>query len=84
MSWPDGPQDLVLFSLGYILFAYVSSDGQISDQILHAKSQIFKHQISNLYVKSQSQIFKNAQIPNLLTLKSQISHRFMNSAQNAR
>jgi len=49
-----------------------TSDGQISNQILHAKSQIFKHQISNLYIKSQSQIFKNTQIPNLLTPKSQI------------
>ena len=49
----------------FICFAVISSDVQISNQILHAKSQIFKHQ-------SQSQVFKNTQIPNLLTLKSQI------------
>ena len=52
--------------------AVKTSDGQIPNQILHAKSQIFKHKISNLYVKSQSQIFKNTQIPNLFTIKSQI------------
>ena len=29
----------------FICFAVISSDVQISNQILHAKSQIFKHQI---------------------------------------
>jgi len=42
-----------------------SSDGQISNQVLHVKSQTFKHKISNLDIKSQSQMFKNAQITNL-------------------
>ena len=50
----------------------MDGDGQISNQILHAKSQIFKHEISNRDIKSQSQIFKNTQIPNLLTPKAEI------------
>ena len=53
---------------------------QISNQILHAKSKIFKHKTSNLDIKSQSQIFKNIQITNILTPKSQILHQFMSNS----
>jgi len=56
-----------------------NSDGQISNRIVHVKSQIFKHKISNLGFKSQSEIFRNTQITNLLTPKSVGRQRVVHS-----